>query len=135
MSVRKIEHVGIMVNKLEASIPFYEKVLGLRHLETMTHTNGVIRLAFLAFPEFPETEVELIEGYDGPLTREGRVHHVAFAVDDIEAEFGRIRSLGVAGLDDSITTLPNGSRYFFFQGPDGESVELFQSTRGGKSEG
>jgi lactoylglutathione lyase len=41
----------------------------------------------------------------------------------------------VNGLDDRITTLPNGSRYFFFQGPDGESLELFQSTRGGKSQG
>ncbi|MBW5447017.1 VOC family protein [Cohnella sp. CFH 77786] len=131
MTVRKIEHVGVIVSSLEKSIPFYEKVLGLRHSETMTHTNGVIRLAFLSCPEYPETEVELIEGYDGPVTREGRVHHIAFTVDDIELEYARIRSLDIAGLDEEITTLPNGSRYFFFEGPDGEAVELFQSTRGG----
>lgn len=131
MAVRKMEHVGVMVSSLEKSIPFYEKTLGLRHLETIVHTNGVIRLAFLSYPEFPETEVELIEGYNGTLSREGRVHHLAFTVDDIEAEYARIQSLGVAGLDASLTTLPNGSRYFFFQGPDGEAIELFQSTRGG----
>ncbi|WP_027087736.1 VOC family protein [Cohnella panacarvi] len=132
MAVRKIEHVGIMVSSLERSIEFYEKVVGLTYLETMLHTNGVIRLAFLAFPGSRDTEVELIEGYTGSLTREGRVHHVAFNVDDLDGEFARIRSLNVDGLDERITTLPNESRYFFFNGPDGEALEFFESTRGGR---
>lgn len=132
MAVRKIEHVGIMVTSLDKSIPFYEKVVGMEHLETNTHTNGVIRLAFLSFPGSRDTEVELIEGFTGELVNAGRVHHVAFTVDNIEEEYTRIRSLRVDGLDGEITTLPNGSRYFFFVGPDGEAVEFFQSTRGGK---
>jgi len=131
MAVRKIEHVGIMVSALDKSIAFYEQTVGLAHLETITHTNGVIRLAFLSFPGSPDTEVELIEGFDGQLADAGRVHHVAFNVDDIEAEFVRIRALGVDSLDEQITSLPNGSRYFFFNGPDGEALEFFQSTRGG----
>lgn len=131
MAVRKIEHVGIMVSALDKSIAFYEQTVGLAHLETITHTNGVIRLAFLSFPGSPDTEVELIEGFDGQLAAAGRVHHVAFNVDDIEAEFVRIRALGVDSLDEQITSLPNGSRYFFFNGPDGEALEFFQSTRGG----
>jgi lactoylglutathione lyase len=131
MAVRKIEHVGIMVSSLEQSIPFYENTIGLKHLDTITHTNGVIRLAFLSFPGSPDTEVELIEGYTGTLADEGRVHHIAFNVDDIEAELARIRTLDVSGLDEEITALPGGSRYFFFRGPDGESIEFFQSTRGG----
>jgi lactoylglutathione lyase len=131
MAVRKIEHVGIMVSSLERSIPFYENTVGMRHLDTITHSDGVIRLAFLSFADSPATEIELIEGYTGTVADEGRVHHIAFTVDDIEAEFQRIRSLDVAGLDEEITSLPNGSRYFFFHGPDGESVEFFQSTRGG----
>ncbi len=132
MAVRKIEHVGIMVSSLERSIEFYEKVVGLTYLETLLHTNGVIRLAFLAFPGSRDTEVELIEGYTGNLTREGRVHHVAFNVDDLDGEYARIRAHNVDGLDGSITTLPNGSRYFFFNGPDGEALEFFESTRGGR---
>lgn len=131
MTVKKIEHVGIMASDLEASIAFYTNVVGLEHLETMTHTNGVIRLAFLSFPGSRDTEIELIEGYDGQVAPEGKVHHVAFAVDDIEAEYARLRELKVAGLDPELTTLPNGSRYFFFAGPNGESIEFFQSTRGG----
>jgi lactoylglutathione lyase len=131
MAVRKIEHVGIMVSSLEISIPFYENVVGLKHTETIFHSNGVIRLAFLSFPESRDTEVELVEGFTGELAKAGRVHHIAFTVDDVEQEFIRIRSLDVAGLDEQITTLPNGSRYFFFDGPDGEALEFFQSTRGG----
>ncbi|TFE28150.1 VOC family protein [Cohnella luojiensis] len=131
MAVRKIEHVGIMVSSLEVSIPFYENVVGLKHTETLTHANGVIRLAFLSFQSSSETEVELIEGFTGELAKAGRVHHVAFTVDDIEAEFERIRAADVAGLDEAFTTLPNGSRYFFFDGPDGEAIEFFQTTRGG----
>ncbi|MFC5470576.1 VOC family protein [Cohnella suwonensis] len=131
MAIRKIEHVGVIVRSLETSIPFYENVIGLKHLETLTHTNGVIRLAFLAFPGASETEVELIEGYTGEVGREGRVHHLAFTVDDIEKEYARAQGLALAGLDGEITTLPNGSRYFFFEGPDGESIEFFQTTRGG----
>jgi lactoylglutathione lyase len=131
MAVRKIEHVGIIVSSLERSIAFYENVVGLTYLETLLHTNGVIRLAFLAFPNSRDTEIELIEGYDGDITREGRVHHVAFTVDDLDEEYARVHALHVEGLDESITTLPNGSRYFFFSGPDGEALEFFQSTRGG----
>jgi lactoylglutathione lyase len=126
MTVRKLEHVGIMVKDLEKSISFYTNVIGLSHLYTMTHTNGVIRLAFLAGAEAQETELELIEGYNSGLPAEGKTHHVAFTVDDVEAEFERIKGLGVPLRDSEITTLPNGARYFFFYGPDGEFLEMFQ---------
>ncbi|UHA72239.1 VOC family protein [Paenibacillus sp. 481] len=130
MGVRKLEHVGIMVNQLEPSIQFYEQVVGMRLKDTLVHTNGVLRLAFLSFPNADETELELIEGYNDSLPAEGKVHHIAFTVDDVEAEFARIQSLEhVELIDQEIVTLPNGSRYFFFKGPDGEWLEFFQTTR------
>ncbi|WP_322923082.1 VOC family protein [Paenibacillus campi] len=129
MPVRKIEHVGIMVSSIERSIAFYEQVVGLQHLETTGHINEHIQLAFLAFPGHTDTELELIQGFGDHLPAEGRVHHVAFTVDDVEAEFARIGELKPHGLDAEITTLPNGSRYFFFDGPDGERLEFFQSAR------
>ncbi|MBD0383138.1 VOC family protein [Paenibacillus sedimenti] len=129
MAVLKMEHVGVMVANLEASIRFYEEVIGLKHKGTLIHTNGVIRLGFLGFDVNGETEVELIEGYNAGLPQEGKVHHLAFTVDDAEAEFARIKGLQVEQLDAEITTLPNGSRYFFFNGLDGERIEFFQSTR------
>ncbi|OCT10538.1 glyoxalase [Paenibacillus pectinilyticus] len=130
MAVKKLEHVGVMVANLEASIAFYENVIGLKHKGTLLHTNGIIRLGFLGFGDQNETEVELIEGYNANLPQEGKVHHLAFTVDDVETEFIRIQGLNVAQLDTEITTLRNGSRYFFFNGLDGERIEFFQSTRG-----
>ena len=126
MGVRKLEHVGIIVKDLEKSITFYTEIVGLTHLYTMPHSNGIIRLAFLAGAEARESEIELIEGYSGELPAEGRTHHVAFTVDDVEAELVRIQGLGVPLRDTEITTLPNGARYFFFYGPDGEFLEMFQ---------
>lgn len=129
MGRTRIEHVGVMVKQLEPSIAFYEEIVGLTHKGTLPHTNGVIRLAFLGFGESGETELELIEGYNDQLPEEGKVHHIAFRVDDIEEEFARIQSLNVPLIDREITELPNGSRYFFFYGPDKERIEFFQSTR------
>lgn len=130
MAVRKIEHTGIMVRQLEPSIRFYEDVIGMKLKDTLVHTNGVIRLAFLAFPGADESELELVEGYSDRLPEEGRVHHLAFRVDDAEAELKRVKALGHVDLiDQELVTLPNGSRYFFFKGPDGEWLEFFQNTR------
>ncbi|MDF2652696.1 MAG: glyoxalase [Paenibacillus sp.] len=126
MAVKKIEHVGIMVQSMERSIEFYKTVVGLELLGTLTHTNGVIEMAFLGAPGAAETQVELIEGYSGQLCEEGRVHHIAFTVDDIEVETDRVAALGVTFLEDSMTVLPNGAKYRFFLGPDGERIEFFQ---------
>jgi lactoylglutathione lyase len=130
MARKKIEHVGIMVADLNQSIRFYREVVGLVLKDTLLHSNGVIQLAFLGFDVSGETELELIHGYNDKLPQEGKVHHIAFTVDNVEEEFERITSLQYVRLIDSeIITLPNGSRYFFFHGPDGEWIEFFQSTR------
>jgi lactoylglutathione lyase len=126
MAVRKIEHVGIMVSSMEKSIAFYRDIVGFELLGTLDHGNGTVKLAFMATPGAKETELELVEGYNGNLPAEGKVHHIAFTVDDLEAEISRIEKLGVTFIDPDITTLPNGARYRFFYGPDGEWLELFQ---------
>lgn len=130
MAIRKLEHVGIQVRDLQTSIAFYRDVLGMELRGTLDHTNGIIKLAFLSFPNAGETEVELIEGYNPDLPTEGKVHHIALTVDDIEAEIERLNGLQVEWIDEEITTLPNGTRYKFFKGPDGEWIELFETTRG-----
>ncbi|WJH34906.1 VOC family protein [Paenibacillus sp. CC-CFT747] len=129
VAVRRIEHVGLMVKDLEASVAFYKETAGLELKGTLEHTNGVIRLAFLGYGESGETELELIQGYNDRLPAEGKVHHIAFKVDRLEPEIERLRELNVTFIDKEITTLPNGSRYIFFEGPDGEWIEFFESTR------
>lgn len=129
MAVRKLEHIGIMVQSLEKSITFYQDVIGLQCIYTI-QPNETVRLAFLAFPNSADTEIELVEKpLNETLPSDGKVNHVAFTVDDINAEFARIQALQLPLITPAIVTIPDGSRYFFFEGPDGERLEFFQSTR------
>lgn len=128
MPVHKIEHVGIKVTSLEPSIDFYQEVIGLTLVGTIGEQDHPLRLAFLSFPGQTSVEVELIESSWEGLPDEGRVSHIAFTVSDIEAEFKRIEDLGLEGLT-AIRELGNGSRFFFFEGPDHERIEFFESTR------
>jgi len=126
MAVRKMDHVGVMVSDLDASLLFYQKVVGLELKDQFTIANGARTLAFLGFNGSDETELELVYGGNPDLPAEGKVNHVAFLVDDIEEEFNRLKGLNVVFISDEIVTLPNGYRNFFVEGPDGEKVEFFQ---------
>jgi lactoylglutathione lyase len=128
MAVNKIEHVGIKVAQLEQSLEFYKEVIGLTLQDIIGEPGDGLRLAFLSFPGQTSVEVELIERVWTGLPDEGKVSHVAFSVTGIDAEHSRIASLNLSGLT-GISTLANGSRYFFFDGPDGEKLEFFESTR------
>ncbi|MGG3136875.1 VOC family protein [Bacillus velezensis] len=126
MTAKRIDHTGIMVKDIETSIAFYQDVLGMQLKDRITHTNGIIELAFLGFQEGPETEIELIQGYSSELPAEGKVHHFALLTEDIAAEFTHAKHQGAVFIDEEITTLPNGYRYFYIEGPDGEWIEFFQ---------
>lgn len=127
MAVKRVDHIGVVVKDLEKSIAFYQDVLDLKLKARMTHTNGVIELAFLGYEESDETEIELIQGYSDTLPSEATIHHFAITVDDIEEEYARIKSLdNIELIDEEIVTLPNGYRYFYVYGPEKEWIEFFQ---------
>lgn len=122
----QIDHVGVMVKDIEASIAFYQDVVGMKLKDRLSHTNGIMKLAFLGFENRGETELDLIEGYYDKLPQEGKVHHFAVSTDHIDADFARVKEKDIQLFEDGITELPNGYRYFFIFGPDGELVEFFQ---------
>ncbi|WP_260285634.1 VOC family protein [Peribacillus aracenensis] len=127
LAVKRVDHIGVVVKDLEKSIAFYQDVLDLKLKARMTHTNGVIELAFLGYEESDETEIELIQGYSDTLPSEATIHHFAITVDDIEEEYARIKNLDNTELiDEEIVTLPNGYRYFYVYGPEKEWIEFFQ---------
>ncbi|MGM0791288.1 MAG: VOC family protein [Bacillota bacterium] len=126
MAGKRIDHVGVMVKNIEKSIEFYTNAVGMELKAEVPHSNGFIKLAFLGFTGNEETELELIQGYNDHLPEEGTVHHFAVSTDDVEGEFTRLKELGIELIDQEITTLPNGYKYFFFYGPDREWIEFFQ---------
>lgn len=102
--MQKIEHVGIAVKSLEAAIPVYEQLLNTPCYKTETVESEKVRTAF--FQQGPN-KVELLESTDpdGVIARfiekkgEG-LHHVAFAVEDIEAEMDRLKAEGFVLLNE-----------------------------------
>ncbi|MDG5790017.1 VOC family protein [Evansella sp. AB-P1] len=126
MAVTKIEHVGVMVTDLEASIAFYRDVVGLEVISSMELDNGT-KLYFLGFPNAKETVVELVARKVSSFPEEGRVHHICFTVDNIEEEVERLKEINAAFVDENINTLPNGAKNIFIYGPDRERIEFLET--------
>ncbi|TXC93180.1 VOC family protein [Metabacillus litoralis] len=125
MAVLGFEHVGVQIIDIEKSIKFYQDVVNLELIDQFIHTDGKLKLAFLGLNG--EIIVELIEGYNPDLPEEGKVHHIAFNVNEIEKEKQRLVGLGVELIFNDITTLPNGAKYLFFKGPDREWIEFYEA--------
>ena len=90
----KIEHIGIAVKHLSTSIPLFEKLLNTSCYKTEAVESELVNTAFF---QTGESKIELVEGYspESPIYKyiekkgEG-MHHIAFEVDDIEAEIKRL---------------------------------------------
>ena len=103
MKTTHIEHIGIAVKNLKESIRFYEEVLGLECYNIEEVADQKVRTAFFMAGK---TKIELLESTsdDGPVARflekrgEG-VHHIAFAVDNIEEALEHATEKGIRAID------------------------------------
>lgn len=103
MNPSHIEHIGIAVANLNEAISFYEKVFGLKCYSVEEVPEQKVRTAFFMVGQ---TKIELLESTDpeGPIGKfiekrgEG-IHHLAFAVTDIEEKLKFAESLGLKLLD------------------------------------
>lgn len=100
----KIEHIGIAVKDLSISIPMFETLLNSQCYKTEQVASEAVRTAFF---NAGEGKVELLESTDpnGVISRfiakngEG-LHHIAFEVDDIHFEIGRLKGEGFTVLNE-----------------------------------
>jgi len=103
MKLSHIEHIGIAVKDLQASINYYEEVLGLKCYAIEEVKDQKVKTAFF---ELGGTKIELLESTDpeGPIGKyiekrgEG-VHHLAFAVEGIENALATLKEKGVQLVD------------------------------------
>ncbi|MBQ0819204.1 VOC family protein [Microvirga sp. HBU67558] len=127
----KAIHSMIRVLDEQRSLMFYDKAFGLKVAE---------RLAFESFTlvylsnEHGEFELELTINHDRtePYSLGDGYGHLAFSVDDLEAEHARFESLGLAPTSLKELKLEGNppARFFFVQDPDGYKIEVLQ--RGGR---
>jgi len=103
MNISHIEHIGIAVNSLEEAIPYYENMLGLKCYAIEEVAEQKVKTAFFMVGE---TKIELLESTspDGPvgkfIEKKGPgVHHLAFAVDNVNNSLGELGDKGVQLID------------------------------------
>jgi methylmalonyl-CoA/ethylmalonyl-CoA epimerase len=103
MNPTHIEHIGIAVSNLVSSIEFYEKVFGLKCYKIEEVAEQKVKTAFFMVGQ---TKIELLESTDpdGPVgkfiaSRGEGVHHIAFAVKNIEEQLKYAERNGVRLID------------------------------------
>ena len=102
--MQKIEHLGIAVKELSKSIPLFEQLLNTPCYKTEEVATEGVNTAFF---QLGESKVELLEATnaDSPIAKfidkkgEG-IHHIAFDVENIEAEMKRLAALGFELLNE-----------------------------------
>ena len=111
----RIAHVGIAVRDLAAILPFYRDVLGMPEVP-LDDADGA-RIAGLAAGE---SLVELLEAAspDSPIgrfvdRRGPGIHHICFAVDDLDGTLERCRAAGVRLIDERPRIGAEGKRIAF----------------------
>ena len=111
----RIAHIGIAVSSLDELLPFYRDVLGLP--ETPLDDADGARIAGLVAGE---SLVELLEpaADDTPIgkfvaKRGPGIHHVCFAVDDLDATLERCRQAGLRLIDEHPRIGAEGKRIAF----------------------
>jgi methylmalonyl-CoA/ethylmalonyl-CoA epimerase len=127
-----IDHVGIAVRDLEASVERYRRAFGVEpvHRETVQH-QGVEEVLFRVGTSY----VQLLRAL-GPDTPVGRfldrrgegVHHVGYRVPDIREALDRLREHGLPVIDEEPRPGSRGTTVAFVhpKALDGVLIELVQ---------
>ena len=125
-TITGLAHIGVMTRDMDASVAFYTDVLNC----TCTHRQfaGTSELAFM---QVGDCVIELIKPEKNDHIKDLKpcqVDHVAFRVEDLDAEMARLEKIGVVPFAPAKNApiFEKGIRCVFFPGPSGERIELFQ---------
>ncbi len=123
----KAIHMMIRVLDLERSIGFYDRAFGLRVADRFDFDD--FTLVYLRNEESDfELELTLNKGRGEPYTHGDGYGHIAFCVDDLDAEHRRFAELGLAPapIKEFFRDGALMARFFFVQDPDGYKIEVLQ---------
>src|SRR5271157_4243958 len=103
--ITKIDHLGIAVQSLDQAVPYYEKALGLKCERREEVPSQKVRTAFFSAGE---VHLELLEptSPESPIAKfleknpAGGIHHIAFGVDNVQAQLQQAADAGVRLIND-----------------------------------
>ena len=104
MNISHIEHLGIAVKSLDAAIPYYENILGMKCYAVEEVADQKVKTAFF---KVGQTKIELLEPTCEESTiakfiekRGEGIHHMAFAVaDGVANALAEVEAKGVRLID------------------------------------
>jgi len=139
--IKKLDHINIVVSDLQKAKDFFLK-LGFKE-EISSRISGERFSVVTGLPSFDAefvglslpgspTNVELIQYYspvggrDAALSKPNQLgfRHIAFAVEDIEAEAERLKAEGVEFQSSIQVWEKTGKKLVYFYGPDGIILEF-----------
>lgn len=113
----KIDHIGIAVNSIEESLPYYREQLHMQHLGTEEVEEQKVKVAFL---QIGDSSIELLEptGEDSPIAKflhknGPGIHHIAYAVEDIGTALQHLAAQGVRLIDTQPRNGAHGAKIAF----------------------
>ena len=113
----RIDHIGVAVNSIDDSIALYRDSFEMAEQHRETVEEQGVKAALL---EIGEGHIELIEplspdsGVAKFIEKNGEgMHHVAYAVDDIDGALEKVKAAGLRLIDEQPRTGIRGSRVAF----------------------
>lgn len=130
--VKRIDHIAVLVEDLEATLSFWRDALGL---ELTGLQDAPAEQAQIAFLPVGGSEIELVKPTTGDsglaryLEKRGPgMHHVCLEVDDIEGMLAQLKAKGVQLINEVPLEGHGGRKYAFIhpKAANGVMVELYE---------
>lgn len=124
----RLLHTMLRVVNLEASLAFYQTVLGMRLLRRQDYPEGRFTLAFLGYGEESEqTVIELTHNWDTASYSMGDAFgHLAIEVEDAYAACDAVRAKGGRVVREAGPMKHGSTVIAFVEDPDGYKIEFIQ---------
>jgi len=123
----KAIHVMVRVRDPDAAMRFYDDVFGMKPAARFDFDSFSLIYLRNAENDF-EIELTWNKGQEEPYGHGSGYGHVAFAVDNLDAEHARVSGLGYKPNPIKEFHRDGGlmARFFFIQDPDGYKIEVLQ---------
>jgi methylmalonyl-CoA/ethylmalonyl-CoA epimerase len=133
--IKKIEHIGIAVKNLDSSNALFKKLFGTAHYKIESVESEGVSTSFFMLGE---TKIELLEASNEDsaiakfIEKKGEgIHHIAYAVDNLEQEMQRLQEEGFSLINSKPKDGADNKRICFLhpKSTNGILVELCEEKK------
>lgn len=130
--MNKIEHIGIAVKDIKQANQTYTKLLAVQPYKAEKVESEAVETSFF---KIGETKIELLQATAPESTifkfieKKGEgIHHIAFAVENIELEIERLKAEGFQAISEKPKRGADNKLVFFFhpKNANGVLIEICQ---------